>query len=72
MTSKLKCDTCKLEKYQVKLHEIKEHKFMLCEKCDKIIDHKEILLTKNFDMKDFLSVRFRDFSLEEIAKMVNY
>ena len=45
---------------------------MLCEKCHKIIEHKEILLTKNFDMKDFLSVRFRDASLEEIANMVNY
>ena len=45
---------------------------MLCEKCDTIIDNKEILLTKNFDVKDFLSVRFRDASLEEIANMVNY
>ena len=42
---------------------------MLCQKCDENIEHKEILLTNNFDMKDFLSVRFRDASLKE---MVNY
>ena len=45
---------------------------MLCLNCDKNIEFKEILLTNNFDMKDYLSVKFRDASLEEIAKMVNY
>ena len=45
---------------------------MLCMKCFKMLEHKEILTTKNFDMKDYLSVKFRDKSLEEIAKMVNY
>ena len=45
---------------------------MLCMRCDKMLEHKEILTTKNFDMKDYLSVKFRDKSLEEIAKMVNY
>ena len=70
-----KCDTCKFEHFngnQVKLHEIQEHKFMLCLKCDKNIKHKEVLLTKDFDMKDYLSVIFRNVSLTEIAKMVNY
>ena len=72
--SKQKCDACKFEKekYQVKLHSLKEHRFMLCLNCDKNIELKEILLTNNFDMKDYLSVKFRDKSLEEIAKMVNY
>ena len=68
------CDTCKFKKdeKQVKLHNIKDHIFMLCQKCDKNIKHKEILLTENFDMKDFLSVIFRDKSLNKIAQMVNY
>ena len=70
-----KCDTCKLEHFngnQVKIHEIKEHKFMLCLECDKNIKHKEVLLTKDFDMKDYLSVIFRNVFLTEIAMMVNY
>ena len=70
--SKQKCDTCKFDSDKVKVHEIKEQRFTLCCKCDKIIEHKEILVTKNFDMKDHLSVVFRDKSLKEIAKMVNY
>ena len=72
--SKKKCDVCKFEKEkdQVKQHSLKEHKFMLCLNCDKNIEFKEILLTNNFDMKDYLSVKFRDMSLEEIAKMVSY
>ena len=69
---KLKCDTCKFDKDNVKLHIVQEHRFMLCLKCDENIEHKEIMLTKNFVMKDFLSVGFRDVSLKEIAKMVNY
>ena len=70
-----KCDACRFENFeknQVKIHKVKKHKFMLCMKCDKMLEHKEILTTKNFDMKDYLSVKFRDKSLEEIAKMVNY
>ena len=73
--TKIKCDTCKFDNFeddQVKQHEINEHMFMLCLKCDKQIDHKEILLTENFDMKTFLSVRFRDTPMNEIDKMVNY
>ena len=68
--SKQKCDTCKFEKDkdQVKLHEVKEHRFMLCLN----IEFKEILLTQNFYMKDYLSVKFCNTSLKEIAKMVNY
>ena len=56
------CDACKFEKdeTQVKQHRVKEHSFMFCVNCDRNIKHKEILLTENFDMKDFLSVIFRD------------
>ena len=70
-----KCDACRFENFeknQVKIHKVKKHKFMLCMKCDKMLEHKEILTTKNFDMRDYLSVKFCDKSLEEIAKMVNY
>ena len=57
--SEQKCDTCKFEKDkdQVKLHEINEHRFMLCLNCDRNIEFKEILLTENFDMKEYLSVK---------------
>ena len=72
--SKLKYNNFKFDydKNQVNPIEIQEQKFMFCQKCDKILELKEILLTKGFDMKDFLSVRFCDTSLKEIAKMVNY
>ena len=71
--SKQKCDTCKFEKDkdQVKLHEVKEHRFMQCLNCDRNIE-LEILFTKNFETKDYLCVKFRNTSLKEIAKMVNY
>ena len=69
-----KCYTCKFnyDKNQVNTIEIHEQKFLLCQQCDKILEHKKIMLTKVFEMKGFLSVRFRDTSLTEIAKMVNY
>ena len=73
--TKLKCDTCKFDNFeddQVKQHEIVEHMFMLCLNCDKQIYHKEIILSENFHMKTFLSVRFRDTLMKEIDKMVNY
>ena len=72
--SKQKCDACKFENFEdkVKLFEIKEQNFMLCPNCDKNLEHKEILVTKKIDMKDYLSVKFRNASLSEIAKMVNY
>ena len=46
--STFKCDTCMFAygKNQVNTLEIHEQKFLRCQKCDKILEHKEILLTK--------------------------
>lgn len=74
-SSKEKCDTCKFknfDKNQVKEYNVKEQRFMICSKCDKFLEHKEILLTDNFSMKDWLSVKLPKASLEEISHMVNY
>ena len=74
-SSKEKCDTCKFknfDKNQVKEYNVKEQRFMICSKCDKFLEHKEILLTDNFSMKDWLSVKLPQVSLEEISHMVNY
>ena len=73
--SKEKCDACKFENFrknQVKEYKVKKQRFMICHKCDKFLKHKEILVTDNFCMKDWLSVKLPDSSLEEISHMVNH
>ena len=73
--SKEKCNACKFDNFntnQVKEYQVKEHRFMICHKCDKYLEHKEILLTDKFSMKDWLSVKLPKASLEEISHMVNY
>ena len=73
--SKEKCDAWRfrnLNTNQVKEYKVKEQRFMICHKCDKFLEHKEILLTDNFSMKDWLSVKLPKASLEEISHMVNY
>ena len=48
--SKFKCNTVKFDynKNQLNPIEIQEQKLMLCQKCDTILERKEILLTKGF------------------------
>ena len=41
-------------------------------KCNKSIEFKEVLVTDNFDMKVYLSVKLPKSSLKEIDQMVNY
>ena len=44
-----KCDACRFESFnkgQVKIHKVKKQKFLLCMKCDQMLEHKEILTTK--------------------------
>ena len=50
-----KCDACNFDsdKDKVDIHNIKEQRFTFCHNCDKIIEHKEILVTKNCYMKVF-------------------
>ena len=60
------------DKNHVKEYEVKEQRFMIRFKCDKFLEHKEILLTDNFSMKYWLSVKLPKASLEEISHMVNY
>ena len=49
--SSQKCDACtfeNFEKNEVKIYKAKKHKGMLCMRCDKMLEHKEILTTKKF------------------------
>ena len=59
---KEKCDACNYDsdKDKVNIHSIKERRFTLCHNCDKIIEHKNILETKVFNMNIFQSLKFRD------------
>ena len=43
--SKFKYDTCKFDHDTIQVNpiEIQEEKFMFCQKCDKILEHKEVL-----------------------------
>ena len=72
--SKQKCDACNFDsdKDKVKIHNIGGQRFTLYHKCHIIIEHKEILVTKHFNMKVFQHGNFRDKLLKEIAQMVNY
>ena len=56
------CDTCNFDsdKDKVKIYKTMEQKFTHCHNCDKIIEHREVLLTHFFNMKVFPSVKFRD------------
>ena len=47
---KQKCDACHFDsdKDKVKIHKIKEQRLTLCPSCDKIIEYKEILVTKKY------------------------
>ena len=72
---KQKCDVYKFENFdkkQITVREVKNKKFKLCIKCDKFIEFKEVLVTDNFDMKVYLSVKLPKSSLKEIDQMVNY
>ena len=43
-----KCDTCKFknfDKNQVKLYEVMEQRLMICFKCDKFPEYRQVLVT---------------------------
>ena len=58
--------------HTVNKYKVKEKRFMISHKYDKFLQHKEIILTDNFSMKVWLSVKLPKASLEDISHMVNY
>ena len=50
---KQKCDACNFDsdKDRVKIQNIKKKRFTLCYNCNKNIEHKDILVTKNVYIK---------------------
>ena len=69
----IKCYACKFvyEKDVIKIHQIKGHEFKLCVQCDFIIINKEILTSRNFNMKKILRKELPNSSNEEIDRLVN-
>ena len=73
--SRNRCYACNFNDYdedQVKIHKIKDHKFILCLNCDFTIEKKEILLSKTFNMREVLRKEFPNITSEALDQMVNY
>ena len=75
ISGKEKCDACKFDCYnkdQVIVHTIKTHKFKLCLQCDDTIEKKEALLSKTFDLRNILKIKYPDMSSKVLNSLVNY
>ena len=57
---------------QVNLHKIKKINFLLCLNCDASIKRKEILLSKQFCMREVLREEFPGISRNELERNKNY
>ena len=72
---KEKCDACKFDCYdqdQVIAHTIRTHKFKLCRQCDDTIEKKEALLSKTFDLRNILKIKYPDMSSKVLYSLVKY